>query len=363
MRIAHALLSMLVPALAVAQEPPAVETETFVPISPILRSNPGYPRRALQYGNEGWVMLSFVVTETGDVEEPMIEDSSGVEEFERAALEAISRWRYTPATVNGEPVRQSMMNTRITFALEGGAASGATRGFESAYRKIRQLLDAGDYAAAEPLLEEMELGGRHNLYEDALFWALKYGYFEGVQSTDTAEKLRALELALGHQADDYLPSAIFVAVAQRLYVLQVQSIDFSAARSTFERLRDSAHAKRSSQHARVVAELTPTYEQIEKVIAGPELLPVKAEIGRYGYWVHDLMRRSFSVASVSGRLDTVDIRCDRGTRRYGWLPDDSVRQVPETWGECGIYAKGEPGTTFTFVEHPAGTPGTPLARD
>ncbi len=362
MRVALALLSALVPpALAVAQEPQAVETETFVPITPILRSNPEYPLVAQRFGNEGWVMLSFVVSETGEVEEPMIEDSSGVEAFERAALDAIRRWRYTPATVNGEPVEQSMLKTRITFALEG-PATGATRRFQDAYRAIRRLLDAGDYAAAEPLLGEMEFGGRQNLYEDALFWALKYGYLEGVQSTDTAAKQRALQLALGHQAD-HLPADMLVALFQRLYVLQVQATDFSAARSTFERLRDSEAASKSDQHARAVAELTPSYEQIERVIAGPQVLTVKAEIGQYDYWVHDLMRRSFSIATVNGRIDAVDVRCERGTRRYASFPDGAVWQVPESWGECGVYIKGERGTTLTFEEYPADTPATPLARE
>lgn len=162
MRVVLALLPAFVPMLAFSQEPS--DAEMFSPVSPILRSNPNYPTRALQSGSEGWVMLSFVVSETGEVEEPMIEDSSGVEAFEQAALEAVSKWRYTPATVNGQPVAQSMQKTRITFALED-AAAGATRQFESAYRKIRQLLDAGNYASAEPLLAEMEFGGRHNLYE------------------------------------------------------------------------------------------------------------------------------------------------------------------------------------------------------
>lgn len=362
MRVVFALLSVLLPAAGISQEPQAVETETFVPIGPIERSNANYPTRALQSGSEGWVMLSFIVSEAGDVAEPMIEDSSGVEAFEVAALEAVSKWRYTPATVNGRPVPQSMVKTRITFALEG-PATGATPRFENTYRRIRRLLDAGDYAAAEPLLTEMEFGGRHNLYEDALFWALKYGYLEGVQSTDTSAKRRALELSLGHQADDLLPPDIFVAVAQRLYILQVQSIDFSAARSTFERLRDSAHGRRSSQHARAVAELIPTYEQIEHVIAGPDLLPVKAEIGQYDYWVHDLMRRSFSIAGVTGRIDAFDVRCERGTRSFEAYRDDDIWQVPESWGDCGVYIKGERGTTFTFKEHPEGTPAMPLARE
>ena len=79
MRVALAVLTASVSALAFAQEPETVEGETFVPITPIERMNPNYPARAMQHGNEGWVMLSFVVSETGEVKEPMIEDSSGVD--------------------------------------------------------------------------------------------------------------------------------------------------------------------------------------------------------------------------------------------------------------------------------------------
>jgi TonB family protein len=361
MRFVLAPLLALLTAVAVAQEAQQTDSETFVPLTPINRTNPTYPARSAQSGNEGWVMLSFIVSETGEVEEPMIEDSSGVEAFEQAALGAVRYWRYRPATVDGEPVAQSMVKVKMIFAIEGRPATGVTREFQGAYRKIRQLLDAGDYAAAKPLLEELEIGGRHNLYEDALFWALQYGYLEGVQSPDADEKRRALELAFGYQ-EDYLPADMLVAVAQRLYVLQVQAIDFSAARGTFERLRDSPQAKQSSQHAGVIAELTPTYEQIERVIAGPQRLAVKGEIGRYDYWVHELMRRSFSMSNVSGRIDAVDVRCKRGTRRYATYPGDEIWQVPESWGDCGVYVNGERGTTFTFEEHPAGTPATPLAR-
>lgn len=81
------------------------------------------------------------------------------------------------------------------------------------------------------------------------------------------------------------------------------------------------------------------------------------------YWVHGLVRRLFSVANVSGRIDAVDLRCTQGTRRYVSIPDSEVWQVPESWGECGMYVKGEPGTTFTFAEHPVGTPGTSLLRE
>jgi len=109
MRFVLAPLPALLAAVAIAQEPQPIDAETYVPITPVFRANPSYPTRALQYGNEGWVMLSFIVSETG----------------------AIRNWRYTPATVNGKPVAQSMVKTKIVFALEG-PAKGVTREFQGA---------------------------------------------------------------------------------------------------------------------------------------------------------------------------------------------------------------------------------------
>ena len=51
-------------------------------------------------------------------------------------------------------------------------------------------------------------------------------------------------------------------------------------------------------------------------------------------------------------LDVIDIRCSRATRRYLSVPIDTVWSIPESWGDCGVYMKGEPGTTFSFREHP-----------
>jgi hypothetical protein len=156
---------------------------------------------------------------------------------------------------------------------------------------------------------------------------------------------------------------LFVTAAQRLYVLQVQELDFSAARNTFARLRDSKEAKKSAAYEGAIAGLTPSYERIGEIVSGPSVLVIDAEIGRLDYWVHDLLRRSFSLGNVNGRIDVVDLRCERSTNRYDSFPGEAVWEVPESWGECGVYIKGAPGTTFVFREHPTGTPATQLTLD
>ena len=63
----------------------------------------------------GWVELEFVVNEAGRVERAVITSSSN-EVFDRAALDAINRWRFEPELENGRavPVQAAL---KFTFAL------------------------------------------------------------------------------------------------------------------------------------------------------------------------------------------------------------------------------------------------------
>jgi TonB family protein len=339
-----------------AQEAEGVSVaETWIAAKPVERIAPNYPASALTSAKEGWVMLSFVISPNGEVIEPMIEDSSGVEALENSALKAITRWRYDPAKRNGEPVEQSMVKTIIRFQLDSGAR-GATTSFITKYRKILGFVQKDDLAAAQPLLDEIEFGGRSNLYEDAWFWWLKYMFLEAQESTDDRAKMAALRRAVGYE-DDYLEKEQFVIAARQLFALEVKTADLAAARRTFVRLRDSKEGRRADNYDENVAALQPTFERIEEAIASDKLLVTRAEIGTNVYWVHDLLRRSFALGDIAGSVDVVDIRCEQGTKRYDSFPVDAVWNVPESWGECGVYIKGEPGTTFVFEEYAATPPG------
>jgi len=180
---------------------------------------------------------------------------------------------------------------------------------------------------------------------------MKYVYLATAGSTDTDEMRRCLQRAVGYD-DEYLTPDLFVSAAERLVVLQAQALDVAAAIAAFERLRDAKTARRSDNYEAAVANLQPSYERMLELVKGEQPLVTEARVGQFDYWVHDLLRRSFGVADVAGRLDVLDIRCDRGTRRYGDVPAGVVWTIPESWGKCGVYMKGEPGTTFTFHEYP-----------
>jgi len=70
----------------------------------ISQTPPAYPADLRKAKIEGLVMLVFILSEAGRVEDPRVENSSRPE-FEKPALEAIRKWRFRPGMKNGEPVR------------------------------------------------------------------------------------------------------------------------------------------------------------------------------------------------------------------------------------------------------------------
>jgi len=357
------LLSFLAVGVAAnAQDFGAPEVSNYVQARSLTRVNPAYPEIALASGREGWVALSFVITPTGDVTEAMVEQSSGGEPFERAALRAVEQWKYEPATQDGVPVEQAMVKTIIRFQLGTGAGERVERAsaaFVRNYQQLVRLVDGQDFEGAAVLLAAMEADQRMNRYETAWLWWAKYVYLSRASSSDLAQMRRALERAVGSEEDMYLSTDQFVAASERLVVLHAQALDVAAAIATFERLREIVAkfvqenaSARASTYTQSVASLQPGYQAMLDLVKSDQLMAMNGSVGEFDYWVHDLLRRSFSLADIKGRLDALDIRCERGRRRYDSVPVDTVWRIPEEWGTCGVYLKGEPGTTFAFREHP-----------
>lgn len=323
-----------------------------MPAEPLSRSAPNYPVGALSQRREGWVLVSFIISEQGEVIEPMIEDSSSGD-FDASALRAISRWRYRPATLGGKPVEQSMVQTMIRYKIV--EAKGASPRFIKKYRAIARLIDEKNLAEAGPLVQALG-EGELNFYEEAWFWWLNYVYLEATGTAEPAPLEESLRKALGSsqgQDDDYLQPDIFVSASQRLFVLRVRSGDLSGAVTVFEHLEASRMAKRSKLYKDVAASLESIYDKIMSVVAGPDILQQTARVDEHDYWVHRMLRRSFALGDVKGgKLEVVDVRCTRANRRFLSIPKNAVLKIPDTWGDCSVYIKGEEGTTFTFEEYP-----------
>ncbi len=77
---------------------------------------PRYPYAARLRGEQGRVVLRVEVDAAGAVRAVSIEASSGSRRLDRAALRAVRRWRFAPATAGGRPVPGEVL-VPITFRL------------------------------------------------------------------------------------------------------------------------------------------------------------------------------------------------------------------------------------------------------
>lgn len=84
---------------------------------PIVKVQATYPRRALQRGIEGYVVVEFTVTRQGTVRDPIVVQAEPQGIFEQSALDAVMKFKYKPRVIDGEPVEVEGVQNRMTFEM------------------------------------------------------------------------------------------------------------------------------------------------------------------------------------------------------------------------------------------------------
>lgn len=79
---------------------------------------PDYPAAAARKRTEGWVEVEFTVTADGTVENATVVASEPARIFDRSAIAAIQKTKFSPRLVNGVPV-DSTLRRRIEFKFGG----------------------------------------------------------------------------------------------------------------------------------------------------------------------------------------------------------------------------------------------------
>lgn len=96
----------------------SVMTEDAVDSRPVpqRRVSAQYPPRARAKGVTGYVLMSILINERGQVERVKVLNASPSGVFEQVAREAIKRWTFQPAKYKGQPVK-TWAKQRINFKL------------------------------------------------------------------------------------------------------------------------------------------------------------------------------------------------------------------------------------------------------
>jgi protein TonB len=115
-----AMSNMIAPDVSAGMELAATDLNTGGSdrdVVPLVRVEPQYPMSAKQRGVEGWVELKFTITRAGTVANIVVTAANPGTIFNRAAVQAVSKWKYNPKIENGTAVDRPGVRQRIKFEL------------------------------------------------------------------------------------------------------------------------------------------------------------------------------------------------------------------------------------------------------
>lgn len=88
-------------------------------VVPLVRIEPDYPMNARQRGIEGWVVVEFTISTAGTVRDAEVVASEPGTIFDKAAVQAVRKWKYQPKIKDGKPIERAGVKVRLDFEMEG----------------------------------------------------------------------------------------------------------------------------------------------------------------------------------------------------------------------------------------------------
>jgi protein TonB len=107
------------PARRAAAAKPAKPTPRVVDRDPrpVAQAQPEYPAAAFRAGEEGTVMVRADIDANGNPTNVEVAKRSGSRDLDRAARDAVRKWRFEPAIKDGKPVAATVQ-VPVEFTLE-----------------------------------------------------------------------------------------------------------------------------------------------------------------------------------------------------------------------------------------------------
>jgi TonB family protein len=96
----------------------APKSTVNTPLRQIVGAPANYPPRAVRRNIEGFVIVKFTVTKSGDVENIQITQAEPEGMFDESVMAAVKKYKFQARVVNGEPVETKDVEKKVVFKLE-----------------------------------------------------------------------------------------------------------------------------------------------------------------------------------------------------------------------------------------------------
>lgn len=319
-----------------AAEPAAVAVEVFKGPKAIRTPGPAYPESERVVGNEGWVHVNFMIDPRGKPYEVAVVESTGNKAFEKAAVSAVEKWTFEPATGGGTPIHAGQ-DYKVLFHMNA-PATGASKQFVRAYRNLIEAIASDDRTRADEELSKLKV---QNLYEDAYLNLGKYNYH--LKWGSESEQLHDLRRAIAHETGPrYLRKEAFVIALTSLLALELKAQDIARALKTWEKLRPIAPREHIERWQVVI-------DQVQELRKSDRAFRLSAQMDEGTSWYGELFKNRFEVVVLSGKVSDIKLRCEKQYLFFRHEPGLQYK-VDAPSGNCSIELIGEPGTKFDLIQ-------------
>lgn len=298
-------------------------------------------------GNEGFIVARFTIKADGTTSDVELVSGFGYENpfLERPIKETVSKWTYTPGTVNGQPA--DFLNQEYIFRPKISETLASSPDFQEEYLKVDELVQAKDYDAAIRRLNGSFRDHIHTVLDYAATNYLLSRIY--LQQNDPFAAFDAIKETTQHSINaagerEYMltPDLLEGALRQQLVLASSlhQEGEVLSAWALLDELYDVPADDRLRElvdAAKAKTESTDPLPALARIMDGEKFTSYRP--------VH----RIFTVADVMGELKTITARCDHRNLKLDYQ-EGVDWTLPPALGNCVLDFAGDDNTTFTIYE-------------
>jgi tetratricopeptide (TPR) repeat protein len=311
----------------------------FSQLIPMSLKEPPRPASRFGLGPEGWIRLRFSINADGSTSNIDVLDVMPNGFPTQDTMATVENWTFTPANVDGEAIEWHNNIVVVNFDLPEIPNISGPR-FTGPYSQVQDLINEGR-------LDRATRQASTNLEEST--YSLHDIGLGNMQLAILAMRTENIHEALQHIIRATLPEVNQLTDEEMDIALQYRfNIEVSLGRymdalDTYERraaLTDISESELMQKQR----------EQILQSLDEGLALNSRGKILDQGTgWFFIPSKRTFSIADVEGRLDTIVAVCNRRIIPLAYQPEVEW-SLPQSWGECSLTVNGLRNTTFTLFE-------------
>ncbi len=301
--------------------------------------------------DSGVVELVFMVDKMGQpIEIEVLRSSQPF--FDSVAIKTVATYKFRPARLNANSV-DSRQVARVVFdhskiANINGFVKpmGASRAYMSLYNRLRKELKK----EAPSQRKAMQALNKIDRLRDKTFFT---GVHTQLARYYLAEKFGSKE----QQLEPLLKIMMFEDVewgGNRALDDEVKkTIQFAILKLMLDLGYNAEALEKYNQFVASTPEISDTFsaymQNIKQIQEGDSVLERRVTLTPNGRTFLSLLKKSFVVEPITGRIDNFLIRCERRFARFEYKAEAQY-DIPAAWGDCEMQLNGEPETLVSVLQ-------------